>query len=96
MPLEEDGPTGAHLAVLELLALEVPPSSRADRMRLSPKCIAQSTGYKDSNHIGVVCRELRDVGLVTREDPGYYTITWQGEAYLAGELDAGERDIDEE
>ncbi|MCU4975953.1 hypothetical protein OB955_25070 [Halobacteria archaeon AArc-m2/3/4] len=96
MPLEEDGPTAAHLAVLELLALDLPSSSRADRMRLSPKCIARSAGYKDSNHIGVVCRDLQRAELVTREDPGYYSITWRGKAYLEGELDASDLDVDEE
>ncbi len=94
MPIEEDGPTAAHLAVLELLALDVPSSSRTDRMRLSPKCIARSTGYKDSNHIGVVCRELEEFGLVSREDPGYYSITWRGKAYLEGDLDASDLEVD--
>ncbi|RQG89342.1 hypothetical protein [Natrarchaeobius chitinivorans] len=88
MPLEEGGPTGAHLAVLELLEIDVPDSSRTDRLRLSPKCIAHSTGYKDSNYIGVVCRELEDVELVEKEEPGYYSITWRGEAYLKGEVNA--------
>ncbi len=37
-------------------------------------------------HIGVTCRELHDAELVEREDPGYYSITWRGRAYLEGEL----------
>ncbi len=86
MALEENGPTDAHRAILELLALDTPPSSRSDKMRLSPKCLTQSAGYKDSSHIGVTCRELHDAELVEREDPGYYSITWRGRAYLEGEL----------
>ena len=86
MALEEDGPTDAHRAVLELLALETPESSRSDLMRLSPKCLASSAGYKDSTYIGQICRQLRDNDLVEREDPGYYSITWQGRGYLAGDL----------
>ena len=86
MALEKDGPTDAHRAVLELLALETPESSRSDLMRLSPKCLARSAGYKDSTYIGQICRQLRDNELANREDPGYYSITWQGRAYLEGEL----------
>ena len=95
MALNEDGPTDAHRAVLELLALETPPSSRSDRMKLSPSCLAQSAGYKDRSHIGVICRELLDAGLVDREGSGYYVITWRGQAYLAGELDASDLGGDE-
>jgi predicted transcriptional regulator len=90
MALEEDGPTDAHRAVLELLALETPPSSRSDLMRLNPESIARSAGYKNSNYIGEICRELRDTELVEREDPGYYSITWRGRAYLEGELSLDE------
>jgi len=86
MALEEDGPTDAHRAVLELLALDTPDSSRSDLMRLSPKCLTRSAGYKNSKYIGQICRELRDNELVEREDPGYYSITWRGQAYLEGEL----------
>jgi hypothetical protein len=87
MALEEEGPTDAHKYVLQLLATE-PGFPGKDKLELSPSCIARSTGYKDSNHVAIVCRELADAGLIKKtEGKGtYYVITWQGRAYLEGEM----------
>lgn len=86
MALEQDGPTDAHRAVLELLAMDTPPSSRSDLMRLSPSCLARSAGFESSNYIVNICRELQEQELIDREDPGYYAITWRGRGYLEGEI----------
>ena len=87
MTLENDGPTDAHKYVLQLLATESGFSGR-DKLELSPACIARSTGYKDSNHIGIVCRELAEENLIKKtEGQGtYYVITWRGRAYLEEEI----------
>lgn len=92
MPLEKDQPTHAHRRVLQLMAVN-PDIPAVDRLRLSPACITQTIGYKDSNYVGEVCRELASHNLleqVTKEG-GYYAITYQGRAYLKGDL---ELDVD--
>lgn len=43
-------------------------------------------------HIGNRCRELARRGLLRNIGNGVYTITEDGEQYLAGELDASELD----
>jgi hypothetical protein len=97
MALEEDGPTDAHKYILQLLGTE-PGFPGKDKLELSPSCIARSTGYKDSNHVAIVCRELADAGLIRKtEGKGtYYVITWRGQAYLEGELSLDGLDEDEE
>ena len=88
MALEDDGPTDAHKYVLQLLASETRFPGK-EKLELSPACITRSLGYKDSNHIAIVCRELADNELIKKtEGKGtYYAITWRGRAYLEGELD---------
>lgn len=87
MALEDDRPTDAHKYVLQLLATETRFPGK-EKLELSPACITRSIGYKDRNHISIVCRELADEGLLKKtEGRGtYYVITWRGRAYLEGEL----------
>ena len=88
MAFEEDGPTDTHKYVLQLLATETRFPGK-EKLELSPACITRSLGYKDSNHIAIVCRELADAELIKKgEGKGTcYVITWRGRAYLEGEID---------
>lgn len=90
MGIEPEGPTDAHKYVLGLLKLSPPDESRSDRLRLSPECITRSLGYKNSDYLVRICRELQNEDLINREDPGYYEITWRGRAYLEGEIEISE------
>lgn len=58
---------------------------------LSPAVIAINSDYS-RHEVNRRLSNLADVGLVTRVKRGYYEISDQGEAYLAGELDATELD----
>jgi len=49
----------------------------------------------DRNYLGQRLRTLANYGLVTNLGNGVYSITDDGRAYLAGDLDAGELDADE-
>lgn len=59
----------------------------------TPKVIADALG-KNNNYITTRCRQLESYGLVDRPSRGFYTINENGEAYLAGDLDAGELEED--
>lgn len=63
MVLENDGPTDAHKYVLQLLATETR-SPGKEKLELFPSCITRSAGYKDRNHISMVCRERADADLL--------------------------------
>lgn len=95
MGLSPVEPTDAHKAVLELLSTPIQIRGR-NRMLLAPACITHSTGYTDTNHIAITCRELHAVGLIERGDVDgtYYRITWRGEAYLEGEIELDEDEIE--
>jgi len=88
MGLTEDGPTDAHRHVLELLSTKIEVAGR-ERIQLSPACITKNIGYKTSNYIGEICRELEEFDLVKKveEKGAYYAITYRGRAYLKGDLD---------
>ena len=47
--------------------------------------------YSD-NYVNMRCRKLRDYGLLVNVGGGVYSITDDGRAFLAGELDAGTLD----
>ena len=61
----------------------------------SPKIVADGLG-NHPEYVGGRLRTLTDYDLVDRPGRGVYRITDAGEAYLAGELDAGELEADEE
>lgn len=57
-----------------------------ERPELSPVCIARNIGYKDNDYVGENCRLLVEAGFLEKSDDGpYYTITDEGEAFLASE-----------
>ena len=60
----------------------------------SPKIVADDLG-NHPEYVGDRLRTLTEYGLVDRPGRGIYRITEDGEAYLAGELDAGELDKEE-
>jgi len=88
MRLDADWMTRADGRILELLAEDGPhpPSKMAadDRLRFG------------SEYVGRRCRKyLVPYGLVRNLGNGVYQITDDGEAYLAGELDAAELEREE-
>lgn len=78
--------TGADDRILEFLA---------ETEHAPPKEIASEINY-ESQYVGRRCRALADYGLVQNIGRGLYRITEPGELYLAGELDAGELETDEQ
>ena len=62
---------------------------------LSPKVLAVNTDYT-RHYVSKRLAKLLDAGLVKRVDEGLYQITGRGRAYLAGDLDAEDLEIDEE
>ena len=74
--------------ILEFLQENGPasPSEMADDARI---------GFS-REYLGRRCREyLRPYGLVSKSGQGVYFITEDGEAYLAGDLDADDLDTDD-
>lgn len=69
-------------AILEYLADagEVPPAVIGRNIDSHP------------NYVGERCRTLAEYGLVDRREDGYYAVTDQGQAYLAGDIDADQLD----
>jgi hypothetical protein len=72
----------------------------AERGNLQPSTISEiirdnapGLEYSDQ-HIGRRCRKLRDYGLLIKYGQGVYSITEEGKAYLAGDLDASTLDPD--
>lgn len=51
--------------------------------------------YSD-NYVNIRCRKLRDSGLLVNVGGGVYSITDDGRAFLAGDLDAGTLDEPDE
>lgn len=47
-------------------------------------------------HVAYRCRELAKYGLIEKVSANVYRLTDDGAAYLAGELDTSELDVDEE
>lgn len=88
MAIEEDGPTYAHKAVLQLLSMSPPRTSRSDKLHMNASSIAHSLGYQDTAYIWEVCDEMADLGLLDRKEKPYFSITYEGRAYLEGDLDA--------
>lgn len=70
--------------ILELLA---------DEGAGTPKSLADSIGH-NNDYVGVRCRELAAFGLLRRPSRGLYLLSEQGQAYLEGELDAGDLEKD--
>ncbi len=64
-------------------------------MILSPAVIAINID-KARSEVNRRLSSLVDYGLVTRVKRGYYEITADGKAYLAGELDASEIEASDE
>lgn len=54
-------------------------------LELSPACIARNIGYK-RNHTGNRCRLLAEVGLLDREEGGYYSLTAHGRRTARGSM----------
>lgn len=57
--------------------------------QFTPSIIAERIG-KHPKYVNKRCRELQERGLLRNLRRGLYQITEEGEAYLAGELDASE------
>lgn len=60
-----------------------------DKGNLTPKSINEQGG-PTPNYIVNRCSDLSTYGLVEKIGHGLYRITERGEAYLAGEIDAGQ------
>jgi len=60
-------------------------------LTLSPSDIAYNI-ERDRSGVNKRCSELTDHGLLNRPKRGYYEITEEGRAYLAGDLDAADLD----
>ena len=60
-----------------------------ERGNLNPIHIAEGIN-RDRNYVSSRLSFLADLGLVENLGHGLYTITEQGEAFLDGDLDAGE------
>ena len=54
---------------------------------LTPQVI-EERGITSSDHASRRCRQLARYGLLSRPARGFYKITEEGRAYLAGDLDA--------
>lgn len=62
----------------------------------TPSIIADKLEYS-AEHVNRRCRALQNFGLLRNIRRGLYQITEDGEAYLAGELDASElKEADED
>lgn len=61
----------------------------------TPSLLASELDYTKNYLIGR-CSELIEYGLLEKPARGLYRITDEGEAYLAGELDASDLEPDEE
>ena len=64
-------------------------------LRFTPAVIAENIG-KTREQVQRRVSELHDRGLVERPKRGYYEITEEGRAYLAGDLDAESLDLEED
>lgn len=65
-----------------------------DRGNMTPRALSREGDISRidirRDYAGDRCRELAKYGLLKRVDRGLYTVSEQGEAYLAGDLDASE------
>lgn len=59
----------------------------------SPSVISANIDYTNE-YISRRCNRLAEAGLVQRVDPSNYRITELGVAFLEGELDSGELEVD--
>lgn len=62
---------------------------------LSPRVLSVNTDYS-RHYVSERLAILLDGGLVEKENDGLYQITEKGRAYLAGDLDADDLEIDSE
>ncbi|WP_276253161.1 MarR family transcriptional regulator [Halomontanus rarus] len=63
-------------------------------IQISPKVLAANIEY-DRQYVGKRCSTLADAGLLEPIGIGLYQLTETGNAYLGGELDVSELEIDE-
>lgn len=64
-------------------------------LELTPSVLAQNLEYSRS-WVSRRTSKLRSAGLVEVNNSNYYSITDRGRAYLTGELDAAELEIQED
>ncbi|ELY45781.1 phage PhiH1 repressor protein [Natronorubrum tibetense GA33] len=63
-------------------------------IQVSPKVVAANIDY-DRQYVGKRCGTLADAGLLESVGTGLYALTETGHAYLEGELDVSELEMEE-